>query len=436
MKDKAVILVGGLILLKNPYFLKYIKECEQKVFIVDEYSLKLEKCFNEYKEYKDHPFSQVEELFYSSTLISFFNKIQDWSKNYEISNIICLRENFVHTVGILTEIFNLPNVGLIASKVCSDKSLQRKLLKQWSPLFLTIKPNERKDCIEKISESSIQYPLVLKPVGRSSSSGVKLIHNDVSLKNEISLYSEHETLLIEEYVIGKEFSVESLIVDGEIVFQGITEKITNENNSNYFVEMGHLVPANNILDLEKENLLKINKKIISKLSFKTGISHAEYKITRTGEIKLMEIAARPPGDAIIDLYSISMESFFEKTILDVFMNNKIKRPKFKKFAKQVFLEHPKGSLRNIKSDSNLNITWVYEPNINQFRNNFNNMIYRKDINLIASYRQKGEFLTEISSSYERSCAAIINSKFIDELNVIERYIKTDVIVITENNNDY
>ena len=48
---------------------------------------------------------------------------------------------------------------------------------------------------------------------------------------------------MEELVTGPEFSVEALVHHGELVWSGVTGKITNEDTSQYFTEIGHTSPA-------------------------------------------------------------------------------------------------------------------------------------------------------------------------------------------------
>lgn len=332
---KAIVYLGGLVVLKNPKFIESAIERDLEILIIDQKTERLVDCVNTYSNKQDHPFHDVKEFFLYNQETEIFNKFESWMSEYKIMGFICFNEGMVNLSGMLSKLFNLPGPGMFASTVCNDKFLQRQLLKEWSPQYIYVEPNKR-ELISKKMES-FSFPIVCKPTGRSSSSGVVLIKNIEQLPTIINDYSAEETLLLEEYIKGKEFSVESLIHDGEVVFSGITEKITNESKGDFFVEMGHLVPARNISKEEQDRLIEINNQIVKLLNFENGISHAEYKIDEQGKVKLMEIAARPPGDAIIDLYSISLDYPFESLLLDVYTKTSIRSLNHKKYAKQVYI---------------------------------------------------------------------------------------------------
>ena len=286
-------------------------------------------------------------------------------------------------------------------------------------------PNEREDNLNKIDGFS--FPIVCKPTGRSSSSGVVLIKDETQLLDILNNYSEDETLLFEEHIKGKEFSVEALISNGDVVFSGITEKTTNEVKGDFFVEMGHLVPAANISNEHQEKLIEINTQIVELLNFENGISHAEYKIDIDGRIKLMEIAARPPGDAITDLYSISLEYPFESLLLDIYSKSSIPMVNHKKYAKQVYIDHPYGTLEGIKT-SEIPVMWMYEFHNHNYQD-FLRMRERINVHSLIMYLVKDDILSEIKSSYDRSGAFIISSKIFEELNLIEEKVLNEIEVV-------
>ncbi|MEK8227357.1 ATP-grasp domain-containing protein [Oerskovia sp. M15] len=133
---------------------------------------------------------------------------------------------------------------------------------------------------------------VVKPVGRNSSSGVVRFTSSSELRRQLLTYPSDEVLLVEEYVGGNEVSVEALVQDGRVIFSGITQKFVGTG----FVEVGHEFPADLTVE-QSDALLEANKQVLARLDFRDGISHAEFKVTPSGEVYLMEIAARFPETA-------------------------------------------------------------------------------------------------------------------------------------------
>jgi hypothetical protein len=132
-------------------------------------------------------------------------------------------------------------------------------------------------------------------------------------------YPPEEALLLEACVHGRKFSVETVVQRGKIVFENITQKRTNETESRFFVEMAHTIPAINLTEEEEQLLLAanraiINRAIIAHLDFQDGIAHGEYRVTASQQVYMMEIAARNPGDAILQLYLLATGEALEPTL--------------------------------------------------------------------------------------------------------------------------
>lgn len=426
---KAVVFLGGLVVLKNPKFIEVALQKDLEILVLDQETERLLNCVNVFSKEKYHPFNNVREFSLYKKYTEIFSKFESWSSEYEIVSFICFNENMVSVSGMVSKLFNLPGPGIFASTVCNDKFLQRKLLENWSPRYTCVKCNERPSILDKVK--GFTFPVVCKPTGRSSSSGVVLIKDEAHLINVLEDYSVNETLLIEEYIDGKEFSVEALIRSGEVVFSGITEKKTNEVNGDFFVEMGHLVPAKNISNIQKNKMIEINTQISKVLNFENGISHAEYKIDENGEIKLMEIAARPPGDALIDLYSISLGYSFENLLLDIYSKGSIHIPilNHQKYAKQIYIDHPYGILKEVKA-KNIPVTWMYDFSNNGYLD-FLKMRENNSIHSIIMYRLKEEILSEIKSSYDRSGAFIISNNKYENLKLLEENVLGDIEIIVK-----
>lgn len=94
-----------------------------------------------------------------------------------------------------------------------------------------------------IDPSGLTFPVVVKPIGRFSSLGVRQVHDPGRLAGILSGYPPDEVLLVEERVAGPEFSVESLVQEAAIIWTGITAKQTNEFGGAFFTEMSHTCPA-------------------------------------------------------------------------------------------------------------------------------------------------------------------------------------------------
>jgi biotin carboxylase len=140
------------------------------------------------------------------------------------------------------------------------------------------------------------FPCVVKPIIGSAKKGVNFIENKKSLE-ELVIPNELEgcSFIVEQYVSGKEVSVESLSFHGKHQVIQITDKVTT--GAPHFVELGHLQPtslSNNII----KGICEVIPLILDSVGFTNGASHTEMKITSNNEIYLIEINPRGGGDEI------------------------------------------------------------------------------------------------------------------------------------------
>lgn len=146
----------------------------------------------------------------------------------------------------------------------------------------------------------LQFPIVLKPRDNSGSRGVVYCENKQQADhffNEVKMHTQLDTIIAEEFIEGKEYSVESLhFADQSFVIQ-VTEKITG--TLPYFVEMGHIQPAE-LDDDMKDKILELIRDIARVFLFENCASHCEIKIHK-GKITVIEVSPRLGGDFITSM---------------------------------------------------------------------------------------------------------------------------------------
>ncbi len=103
--------------------------------------------------------------------------------------------------------------------------------------------------------------------------------------------------ILEEFIDGSELSAEGYIQGERIVILNYCEKVTETN----FVVVGHLLPA--LLSVEQESVLEETiKKCVRALGIRNSVFHIEVHM-RQGLPYVIECAARPPGQHIVELIS-------------------------------------------------------------------------------------------------------------------------------------
>jgi biotin carboxylase len=151
--------------------------------------------------------------------------------------------------------------------------------------------------ITELKLKNLVFPMIVKPVDAFSSRGVIKVNdfNEIlKIEKYSRSYSSNGMLLIEEFLEGKEFSVESVTFEGITTVIQITEKfITSPPHT---VEVAHLQPAR-ITDAERLLIERIVLKAVSAVGINNSASHAEVMLTANGPY-MIEIGARLGGDFI------------------------------------------------------------------------------------------------------------------------------------------
>lgn len=212
------------------------------------------------------------------------------------------------------------HMGLISNpeeytETCTNKFKMRQCFIQHgipSPKFTLV------DAENNYSINGFRFPLIVKPTDRSGSRGVEKIKDPCQLEKAIHRATKDSftgEAIIEEFVTGREVSVETISFEGHHYILQITDKVTTE--APYFVELEHHQPStlpNNIQD----RIRVLVPQALNALHVRYGASHSELKITEDNEIKFIEIGARMGGDFIgSDLVRLSTGYDFLQGVVDV-----------------------------------------------------------------------------------------------------------------------
>lgn len=281
-----------------------------------------------------------------------------WRVRYTVVGVYAVGETLVEPTGLLADALGLPSPGLRATRTCRSKYLQRWYLPEFSPMSVLIPAGSR----EHLDLSGVAFPAIVKPSTRHSSSGVATVRNAAELVEQLQTYPGHEVVLVEDRVVGQEFSVESLVQNGKVIFASVTRKTTNEAGSNTFVELSHTVPSERT-DVQ-EALLEANSRMLRALAFEDGVTHAEWRVDRAARPVLMEVAARTPGDGLAELYLLATSAPLEPEIMRIALGEHASYPSPRRYARQVYLEHPTGLLADVTVDwPGITPAWVGEAGV-------------------------------------------------------------------------
>ncbi|AEE20750.1 protein of unknown function DUF201 [Dokdonia sp. 4H-3-7-5] len=165
------------------------------------------------------------------------------------------------------------------------------------------------------------FPVIIKPLDNSGSRGVVLCTTMDDLRvNFVDTfkYTKKNKLLVEEFIEGKEYSIEGLHFNGNHKVIAYTEKETTPFP--YNVELGHKQPANLSDDIKLE-ISDLLCKIGRAFNFVNCASHTEIKI-QNNQIYIIETSPRLGGDFITShLTQLSTGSDIEDYLITISQRN-------------------------------------------------------------------------------------------------------------------
>jgi len=222
-------------------------------------------------------------------------------------------------------------------------------------------PHAQGRLISKAEEAEgMVFPVIVKPRDNSGSRGVKLCRSKEELEtsmNEALEVSKLDTVLVEEFIDGPEYSIEGLHHDGKSEVIQFTEKKTTEFP--YNVELGHIQPAN-ISEENQQKIREIVAKIGKALQFVNCPSHTELKINERG-IFVIETSPRLGGDYITStLTPLSTGVTLEDELLKISLGETINpAPKAVQYSGVRFFSFEEGSVIKHVPKSEFVKTWPH-----------------------------------------------------------------------------
>jgi len=176
-----------------------------------------------------------------------------------------------------------------------------------------------------ISENLLKnfhFPIIVKPTDRSGSRCVTKLESVTGLTKAVRNacdVSFEKSAIIEEYIDGDEYSMETVTQNGEHHYLATTRKFTT--GAPHFIETGHRQPSG----LNEETIERAKSTVfeaLTALHVENSAGHSEFRIDAEGNIKLIEIGARMGGDCIgSDLVFLSTGYDFTKMVIDVAVGN-------------------------------------------------------------------------------------------------------------------
>ncbi len=217
------------------------------------------------------------------------------------THIVALEEGDVITAGRLREHFGLSGMYSSQSRLFRDKHSMRCESKQSGILQADFVHALNYQEVGEFMER-VPAPWVLKPRADASAIGIKKLEESEQVWRTIDALNQNQALseradayLLEEFIEGEVYHVDSLVSDGQVAvgfanrYGSAPLKIAVEGgvSTSYTIEYD---------SDEYRQLLSANQKVLNAFGFEQGVTHAEFiKSRKNGEFYFLEIGSRVGG---------------------------------------------------------------------------------------------------------------------------------------------
>jgi phosphoribosylamine-glycine ligase len=182
------------------------------------------------------------------------------------------------------------------------------------------------DTIEKIE--GLRYPLVIKPADANSSKGVTKIISIVEAYAAIltaRAFSPSEKVIVEEYVQGRELSVDVMVVDRQPHILMISESEKSEIHPDKFTIVQSNYPVE-ITEVVLDEIGRIAKRLAEDLGYTNGPLLIQM-IENKGNINVIEFSARLGGGSKHHFVLASTGYDVLSAFVDLLVAGKLEKPK-------------------------------------------------------------------------------------------------------------
>ena len=254
------------------------------------------------------PRESLDNIFYIPSnlpLTEIVNAVSYVAREQKIDRIVALDEYDMETAATLREHMRIPGMGLTTMRYFRDKlAMRMQALERWIRVPDFIPVLNRQDIRYYLSH--VAGPWVLKPRSEASALGIKMIDNAQSLWPMLeSLGDQQSSFLLEQFVPGDVYHVDSIVSEREIPFSCVSRygqpPMAVAQKGGIFTT--YLLPSNSE---ETIALQTINRELIEALGLVRGVSHAEFiRAHNDGHFYFLECAARVGGAYISDMIEVA-----------------------------------------------------------------------------------------------------------------------------------
>ena len=231
-----------------------------------------------------------------------------------VDRLIGILEPLQEALAVARERLGLPGMGVEAAHNFRDKAHMKDLLREHGLPCARHRLCHQPDEAIAFGRSS-GYPVVVKPPAGAGARDTFRVNDEKELVSYLRGMppSPQSPVLLEEFLAGREFSFDTVSLDGKHLLHSVTEYAPTplEVMQTPWIQWAVMLPRD-ISGPEFEAIHEAGPRALDVLGMDTGITHMEWFQRDDGTIAISEVAARPPGAQFTTLLSYAHDVDFYK----------------------------------------------------------------------------------------------------------------------------
>lgn len=242
-------------------------------------------------------------------------------RDRHFDGVLTICDYYLDTAALVAEALGLPGSTPASMLVARQKHLMREACRRAGVAGPRFRATSRIEEAREFAEE-VGYPVVVKAVDLCASEQVFAVRGVAELENafrsvagaalNIRGQERPKVVLLEEFLRGEEFSVETCTFRGDTAIIGVTDKSLTGYPA--FIESGVGHPAP-IPSADRGRLICHVREVLTAVGYSHGLSHTEVKLTPEGP-RVVEINTRMGGSYLfeaielvtgVDLFSATVD---------------------------------------------------------------------------------------------------------------------------------
>jgi biotin carboxylase len=222
------------------------------------------------------------------------------ARTERLDRIVALDDFDVETAAMLREYLHVPGMGETTSRAFRDKLAMRSRARAASIACPEFVHPVNHEAIHEWT-SRVAPPWVLKPRSQAAAIGIKKIGSGEELWRVLdALGDARPEYVLEQFVPGDVYHVDSLVFDRRIVFAAASRYGTPPMA---VAHEGGIFVTRTLSDGDPTatRLKAMNARVLDSFGLQRGVSHTEFIRGHDGEIYFLETSARVGGAYIVDV---------------------------------------------------------------------------------------------------------------------------------------